>query len=187
MTTLDAVEHEPGAVAAELAAALTAALRQIHDLVAGLTDEQYTRKPGGALPSGIGGHVRHNLDHVANLLAGLPGGSVDYDRRDRGTPVECDRRAALAAVRALEEELAEFPWGAVPRVVRLTLLAAPDRPPVEVLTTAERELAFVLSHTIHHNALIAVLAAAVGGRTPQGFGYAPATLAYLKGARPCVR
>jgi uncharacterized damage-inducible protein DinB len=176
---------ERAADTAELVVALAAALRQTAELLAGLTDEQYARKPGGALPSSIGGHVRHNLDHVACLLAGLPDGRLDYDRRERGTLVETDRRAALAAVRHLECDLLRFPWACAPAAVRLALLTAPDRPPVEVATTPARELAFVLSHTIHHNALIAVLAAAVGAAVPVGFGYAPATAAYhTQQARP---
>ncbi|MBY0455873.1 MAG: DinB family protein [Gemmataceae bacterium] len=186
MSTLDAVQHPPGTAAAELAAALAAALRQVHDLLAGLTDDQYARKPGGALPSSIGGHVRHNLDHVAALLTGLPAGAIDYDRRERGTPIESDRRVALAAARRLEADLLLFHWDAAPATVRLTLLSAPDRPPVDVRTTPERELGFVLSHTIHHNALVAVIAAAVGAQVPAGFGYAPATIAYQR-AQPCVR
>lgn len=182
MTAADAARPP----ADELAAALAAALGQAHDLIAGLTDEQYTRRPGGPLPSSIGGHVRHNLDHVAAALAGLPGGAVDYDRRERGTAVETDRRAAMAVARRLEHALARVDWCELPGAVRLTVLPSPNRPAVELLTTPDRELAFVLSHTIHHNALIAVIAAAVGAAVPPGFGYAPATVAYQRG-RPCVR
>lgn len=169
-----------------LLAALTATLAQLSELVDGLTDDQYTRRPGGALGSGIGGHVRHNLDHVAALLAGLPDGDLDYDRRDRGTPVETDRAAAAASVYRLVDGLSDLAWDDLPGEVRLTTLVSPDRPPVELATTAGRELAFVLSHTIHHNALIAVIAAAVGAAVPAGFGYAPATVAHRR-AQACAR
>lgn len=165
--------------------ALAATLHQLADLVTGLTDEQYTRRPGGALGSSIGGHVRHNLDHVAALLAGLPDGDLDYDRRDRGTPVETDRAAAAAAVHRLVDGLYEVAWDDLPGEVRLTALVSPDRPPVELTTTAGRELAFVLSHTVHHNALIAVIAAAVGAGVPAGFGYAPATVVHRR-SQACV-
>lgn len=177
---MTALERAAPAATQELVAALAAALRQLADLLRGLTDEQYTRKPGGALPASIGGHVRHDLDHIAALLAALPGGALDYDRRARGTAVETDRRAALAETRRLEEALDAVAARELPAALRLTLLAAPDRPPVAVGTTVERELAFVLSHTIHHNALIAVLLAAVGASAPPGFGYAPSTIAHQK-------
>ena len=39
-----------------------------------------------------------------------------------------------------------------------------------------RQLAFLLSHTIHHCALIAVMMRLRGLATPPGFGLAPATL-----------
>lgn len=174
-----------GSAAEELALALAATLRQVHDLIGGMTDEQYVRKPGGALASSIGGHIRHNLDHVTAALAGLPRGLLDYDRRARGTSIETDRRAAMATTRQLEFDLTRVDWDGLPGAVRLTFLPSPDRPSVELLTTPDRELAFVLSHTIHHNALIAVIAAAVGAVVPPGFGYAPATVAYLRG-QPCA-
>lgn len=164
----------------ELVAALAATLRQLADLLRELTDEQYVTKPGGALASSIGGHVRHSLDHVSTLLTALPGGALDYDRRARGTSVETDRRAGLVEVRRLEQSLDDVDRKRLPEELRLTLLPAPDRPPVCVMSTPERELAFVLSHAIHHNALIAVLVAAVGGSAPAGFGYAPGTIAHQR-------
>jgi hypothetical protein len=45
-----------------------------------------------------------------------------------------------------------------------------------------RELAFVLSHTVHHNALIAIMAQTLGVPVPARFGYAPSTIAYLEKA-----
>ncbi len=58
--------------------------------------------------------------------------------------------------------------------------------PVQVETTVGRELAFVLSHTIHHNALIGVMAAMLGVPVPDRFGYAPSTLVHLE-KRACAR
>src|SRR5262249_49109133 len=81
--------------------ALVAVLRQLAELLAGLNDEQYRPKPAG-IGSSVGGHVRHCLDHVAALLAGVERGALDYDRRERGTEVETRRSAALAALEHLE-------------------------------------------------------------------------------------
>ena len=44
-----------------------------------------------------------------------------------------------------------------------------------VTTSLARELVFALQHTIHHQAIIAVLLQQVGVQTPARFGYAPAT------------
>ncbi|MFO0824024.1 MAG: DinB family protein [Gemmataceae bacterium] len=156
-------------------------LHQLFDLLVILTDEEYTRKPVGVVESSIGGHVRHNLDHIQALLRGLPMRRVCYDHRDRGTNVEADRTAALDAILRVERELRDFSWPLVPGAIQLSALVAQDAPPVLVPTTAERELAFVISHTIHHNALIRVMVKLLGIGVPAGdFGYAPSTISHLE-------
>jgi uncharacterized damage-inducible protein DinB len=165
---------------------LVGLLHQLADLLEALTDEEYTRKPVGVVESSIGGHVRHNLDHIRALLRGLPTGRVTYDHRDRETDIEHDRGAAMAALRELERELGAFAWDAVPATVALTGLMAPDRPPATSATSAARELAFVVSHTIHHNALVRVMVKLLGATVPADFGYAPSTIAN-KRSRTCVR
>ena len=62
--------------------------------------------------------------------------------------------------------------------LRLTALVSSSLPPIETETTLGRELIFVLSHTIHHNSLIAVMAKTLGVVIPDRFGYAPSTLAH---------
>lgn len=161
-------------------------LRQLFDLVESLTAEQYTRKPVGVVTSSIGGHVRHNLDHVDALLRGLRSGVVCYDHRDRGTEVERDRRAALGEILRLEHELAAVPWAEVPHLLTLSALVAPDLSPTRVVSGPERELAFVVSHTVHHNAIIGIMAKLIGADLPAEFGYAPSTLQHQR-SRACVR
>ena len=165
---------------------LVGLLDQLLDLIESLSDEEYARKPVGVVQSSVGGHVRHNLDHVDALLRGLRAGEVNYDHRDRRTDVERDRLAALAEILRLKRELNAFPWHAVPHPVRLTALVAPDRPPVTAVTSADRELAFVVSHTIHHNAIIGIMARLLGTALPTDFGYAPSTIVHQR-SRPCAR
>lgn len=170
----------------EAARPLVGLLRQLSDLIESLTDEQYTRAPVGVVESSVGGHVRHNLDHVEALLRGLLTGALSYDHRDRGTDVERNRAAARNEILRLERELLAFPWADVPPAVALSALVAADRPPVVAATSAEREVAFVVSHTIHHNALIRILVLSLGGTVPADFGYAPSTSIDQR-RRRCVR
>jgi uncharacterized damage-inducible protein DinB len=165
---------------------LVALLRQLADLVVSLSAEQYTRNPVGVVESSVGGHVRHSLDHVHALLRGLRSGEMSYDHRDRGTDVERDRLAAVDAILRLEQELTAFPWHEGRHLITLSALVAPDLPPVRVLTSPGRELAFVVSHTVHHNALIRVMVKLLGGELPADFGYAPSTVAHHR-SRACVR
>jgi uncharacterized damage-inducible protein DinB len=170
----------------EAVGALLGLLDQLYDLIDALTDDEYAQKPVGVVESSVGGHVRHNLDHIAALLRGLPEGRVCYDHRDRGTDVERDRRAALDAIRHLDGALRGFEWAAAPAAVTLSGLVAPHRPPVAAATSPDRELAFVVSHTIHHNALIRVMVKLLGAHVPADFGYAPSTIAN-KRSRTCAR
>ncbi len=172
---------EPGAVRP-----LVGLLHQLFDLIETLTDDQYSRSPVGVVESSVGGHVRHNLDHIEALLRGLRTGTLSYDHRDRGTAVERDRVAALDEILRLERELTAFPWSEVPHTVTLSALVAPELPPVVVATSAERELAFVVGHTIHHNALIRVMVKLIGAVVAADFGYAPSTIVDQR-RRACVR
>jgi hypothetical protein len=165
---------------------LVAVLRQLERLIESMTDEQYRARPLGALSGPVGGHVRHCLDHIAALLAGVERGEADYDTRQRGTDVETCRAAALAAIRRQSSGLLDLPAGIEGRPLWLSVLVSPGSPAVAVETTVGRELAFLLSHTIHHNALIGILAAALGVAVPGHFGHAPSTLAHLE-ATACVR
>ena len=105
---------------------------------------------------------------------------MDYDCRRRGTEVETNRQAALDVIRRQEQQLLAFPRTRSDGRCGLTVLVNRDLPPVEESTTVGRELAFLLSHTVHHNALIAVLVKTLGVTVPEDFGYAPSTLAHLE-------
>src|SRR5262249_13589996 len=145
---------------------LVAVLRQLEDLVRTMTDEQYRTKPVGVVPSNVGAHLRHCLDHVDALLAGVERGALDYDRRRRGPDGGPSRHAAFEFIRRQIRELLAFPPGCESRPLRLSATVSSALPPVEASTTVGRELAFVLSHTIHHNALIGVMARTLGVLVP---------------------
>jgi hypothetical protein len=174
------------AVAEPRADALDSVLQQLQAVVRCLRDEQYVMRPVGGVDSSIGAHVRHCLDHVAALLAGIESGTLDYDRRQRGTAIETDRAAALDALRILRVRLDEVADDVVERPMTLSMMMTCDGAPIRCVTTAGREIAYVLSHTIHHNALIGVMVKHLGGWLPDRFGYAPSTTAHLK-ATACAR
>jgi hypothetical protein len=167
-------------------APLVAVLRQLADLLRAATDEQYVMKPANVVSSNIGGHVRHCLDHVETLLGGAGIGVMSYDDRQRGTDVEKNRLAALEAIARQMEELHVLRDGSLDLPIRLRVLMAATGPSICVETTLGRELAFVISHTVHHNALIGVIAKLVGVPVPDRFGYAPSTLAHME-KRKCAR
>ncbi len=165
---------------------LTSILMQLHGLLDALNDEEYARTPVGAVPGSLGGHIRHCLDHVGALLAGINNGIVDYDRRIRGTAVETSRAAAQERIDELCRELVQLEGSALPATIDVRSRITPHGGTVELGSTIEREFVFVFSHTIHHNALIAAMCRTLGVRVPEHFGYAPSTIAHLNGAA-CAR
>lgn len=167
-----------------------AAQRNLREAIESLSDSQYRQKPVGVVPSSIGGHVRHCLDHVEALLGAVESGRLNYDDRRRGTDVEQSRQAAFDQFDRQEEGLRELRRFSPQFPLELTALLAPSHPAARVDTTLGRELAFVLSHTVHHSALVAVMGKLLGQVLPERFGYAPATIAHLDQVRegaPCAR
>jgi uncharacterized damage-inducible protein DinB len=160
-------------------------LRQLSVVVGKLTDSQYTQKPVGVVESSVGGHVRHCLDHVRSLLLAVETGHVDYDQRSRGTPVETSRCCALAEIDELVSELRALPAGLIDRQLSMSVLLSGGDEPIQVGTTFGRELAYTLTHTIHHNASVAAMVKTLGGWLPDEFGYAPSTAKHL--SQPCAR
>jgi hypothetical protein len=135
----------------------------------------YTAKPLPGVSGSIGEHVRHVLDHVAAFTKARPQGVLTYDSRERGTPVETDPGAALRAILRLKAVLSDLDGATLHSPVAVMSIVERGRPPMVVWSTINRELAFVISHTIHHQALIATLLAIGDGDVPEAFGVAPST------------
>jgi uncharacterized damage-inducible protein DinB len=165
---------------------LTQLLRQLAGVIQRLDDRQYAQKPVGVIESSVGGHVRHCLDHVRALLAAAETGHLDYDHRERDTPIESLRRCAIAAIDDVIHALNGLPRFVITRPLSVSVSMSSDEPPVSVLSSVGRELAYVLSHTIHHNAIVNAMVKTLGAWVPERFGYAPSTIRNLESSK-CVR
>lgn len=146
-----------------------ALLEQSHGLIAALPAEVYATAPAGRR-SGPGPHVRHILEHYSALLDGLSTGCVDYEARARDERLERDPDFALVTIEGLIGGLR-------------TLESRSATATVEVRSdghaggsTLGRELLFLLSHTVHHQALVALLLLPLGVAVDDCFGVAPSTL-----------
>lgn len=169
--------------------ALQALSRQLGEIIAlleRLDDDAFCQQPVGVFESSIGGHVRHCLDHIATLLGGFALGIMNYDNRQRGTDVETRRNAAIAGAIGLQLRILQLGAIDFDRHVTLHGLIAGDGSQVTVQTTFGRELLFALSHTTHHNAIIAAMARTLGVEVSEAFGVAPSTAAF-RSRVACVR
>jgi hypothetical protein len=158
-------------------------LEQCADVVEALTAEVYRTRDARCLDGSIGAHVRHSLEHYGSFLAGLDVGEIDYERRARDRRIEEERAFACAVLRGTAAALARHLTFA--SMERPLVVAAEGEASDGDATRSSigRELGFLLSHTIHHCALIAVLLRLRGLDTPAGFGLAPATRRYRDEAR----
>jgi uncharacterized damage-inducible protein DinB len=163
--------------------ALAALLSQLRDVVAELPAEIYVARPAPAVSGSVGEHIRHCLDHVSAFTSALAGDELSYDHRLRGTRVESDPTTALGEIDRLAKRLDHLPPRRLDRPVDLRSLVEATGPAHVLRSTLGRELAFVVQHTVHHCALVALLLAWQGHQVPHGFGVAPSTLR----ARRCDR
>jgi uncharacterized damage-inducible protein DinB len=166
----------------ELVQAVLEILRQGENLLTDLPDEIYARKVTIAFNASIGGHYRHCLDHFQILLSAAEAGDLNYDQRERGTPVETDRLAALQATRDLIAGYQQLDpaWLARPLAVTCKTSYA-TRSSQTSPSTVGREIMYAVAHAVHHYALIGVMAGIMDSPIPAAFGIAPSTLKHQAG------
>ena len=158
-------------------------LRQAADLVDALEDGSYIRQEPMFYNSTVGGHLRHCLDHYESFTAGIDAGKIDYDARCRDRQVEhktCAARKRIDRMSATLEQLEDTHLHTQVQVkvdCGCTDQGA-DLQEKELWqkSTIGRELQFLISHTVHHFAMIRGICQTGGHELAADFGYAPSTL-----------
>lgn len=147
------------------------------ELLERLDADLYQRRCPTVFNSAIGGHLRHNTDHYEQFLAGYATGRIDYDARTRDAAVEQDPEYAINLLRSLKAALESVPESALDAAVEVRMDGGESS--AWTASSVRRELQFLISHTIHHYALIVAVASAHGFTDlPPQFGVAPSTLKY---------
>jgi uncharacterized damage-inducible protein DinB len=162
-------------------------IQQGIDLLADLNDARYTQRLKVSYNASIGGHMRHIIDHYLRFLAGLETNGVAYENRERDTRIETDRDYALDILHSIHRQLETLHDSDLDR--SLHYVVETNRSGGAARTSMVRELEYLLSHTIHHYALIAIMARLQGYEPAGNFGVAPSTLRYLDriAAGTCAR
>jgi len=170
-----------------------AILGQAVAFVRDLQPEQYGRPHPELGLSSIGSHLRHILDFYARFLEAMESPScgtglrlVDYDRRERNPQLETDPAFALEFLDGVRDRLHRLPLAlaGLPLEVKTDSLAAGES--FTSRSSVDRELQAMLSHTVHHYALIKIAAGRVGVDPGRGFGVAPSTLRYWEQSGACA-
>ncbi len=154
-----------------LAGELAATLEQGIEVVASLSDAVF-RNDGPR--SSVGAHIRHNLEFVLGFLNGIEAGSVDYAARERDERIATDREYAVAAMRSAARTLR----GVAESDLMKTLDIRSEINAIDCASSVGRELEFLVSHTIHHYALISFKLELLGIAVPANFGVAPSTIRF---------
>jgi len=161
----------------ELLQSVVEVLCQGEVLLAGLSNEAYTQKVPMAFNASIGGHYRHCLDHFRSLLNSVDSGELNYDHRERGTPVETDRAAALIVTRELISGYENLDCSDLSQPVNVTCKTSYSSGGSQSSPSiVRREIMYTVAHAVHHYALIGVMGQVARLDLPEGFGVAPSTL-----------
>jgi uncharacterized damage-inducible protein DinB len=150
-------------------------LDELDSLLSEVASEVYCARFANEISGSIGEHVRHCLDHVSALLAADSSATLSYDRRQRGTAVETDPAEAVRQILRLKRGLEAWSTRSLDETIRVTSMISASGASVTGWSTLARELAFVMSHTIHHQAIIGVLLAVHGHAVSDRFGHSPST------------
>jgi len=160
-------------------------LGQCDRLLAELTVEDYVC---ATEVSSIGAHVRHILERFQCFLAGLPEQAIDYDARKRDKSLESNPQSAAFALASIlrridELDLSQFANNGNIAAANVSVRESvhPQLGAVLVNSTLERELLSLISHSIHHLAIIAMLAKPLGYEFGDDFGKAPSTIIHEQG------
>ena len=150
-----------------------------------LDDDTYRMRQLSNRQSGIGAHLRHALDHYQCFLDGLSVDYVDYDQRLRLERLEVSRTFAQETMDGYVKRLNDskrYPADYPLKVRMDSGTNQTDGNEGVCDSSFGRELQFLVSHTIHHFAIIKIFCQLMNIDVPEGFGVAPSTLKYQAGA-----
>ena len=127
------------------------------------------------------------IDYYDRFFAGLDAGQLDYDRRERDETVEAQTARAQTRLGELKALLAKLGGRDLPASVTVKMDSQETEGTApRSSSSVERELQFLMSHTVHHFALIAVILRLNGRDVAQEFGVAPSTLRHWRETRACA-
>ena len=153
-------------------------LTQLKDLVNSIDSNDYEVKIEVLSGATVGQHIRHILEFYLLLVAGSFTGTINYDKRKRDIRIETDPFFASETIERLLTGI-----DTINEEESITLIAdysVNGKSENAVKSTAGRELAYCIEHSIHHQALIkaGLIALGLSDLTDEYFGVAYSTIRY---------
>jgi len=156
------------------------AIAQVEEVVDTLPCDYYAREKVDGR-SAVGSHVRHIIDHYRALQQGVKSGRIDYDCRHRNCLSATNRGMALRLLSDLKQWLKQDCQRLLCCSSAENLLISSESNFQEscvatMHSTLERELSYILNHTIHHVAYVSLLVQFSGFAISKDIGIAPTTM-----------
>lgn len=151
-------------------------------LIERLDDAAYATENDALSLNSAGSHFRHCIDFYNCFLAAIGTGWINYDLRPRNEVLERDRALAIAQIEKIIERMGNLYLADGQKELHVVLEGStpPGGASAWSRSSIMRELQSLLSHTIHHYALIALSVRLHGGEPGEEFGVAPSTLDYRR-------
>lgn len=162
-------------------------LDQAADLLEVLTPEDFVHTHPPLYTSGIGPHLRHCMDHYELFTQGLSAGKVDYDLRPRRDLQQRDPEAMRRWIQEIREALLALGEADPQQEILVKMDGGSKMKNPWSRSSVLREFQFLISHTVHHFALIAMILKDQGHPVPSEFGVAPSTLRHLAEQAACAQ
>ncbi len=159
--------------------ATQSSLSQIQFIIETLSTEQQHLCENIYADSGIGRHVRHVVDHFLALKNGLGKFYIDYDKRHRDSLIETDIEIATNCLVELQGWLLSLNNDNIHFVIKSEIHCEKQQV-VKIFSNLERELLYLINHTIHHAAFIKLMAQQFEIMMPDEIGIAPGTASYFR-------
>lgn len=155
-------------------------LEQGVSILSTITDDEYSYNNGKYFKSGIGRHFRHIVEHYISLIDGYTE-KINYDLRDRDLKLETNRKLMISELRNIIDSIETFGLNSALIDKKIEVKSNEGTGEVDSPwsnSSIRRELQFLVSHTVHHYALIGLILKTMDVEVPEDFGVAPSTLKY---------
>ena len=162
-----------------------ALLNETIELINTLSKDSYTQKLLLIQADTPGAHVRHIIEHYELFLEGLLSGEINYDARKRNLLLSSEPQEAIAKIMQIVSQLNGITRDDLGRLINVKM----DTGKVcdQARTSVARELQFLWSHHVHHNAIIRMILESSGLSCHKDFGVAASTAKYQGNQNQCAR
>ena len=157
--------------------ALANALEQLNDILVELDQIPRQLADNVYKEASVGQHMRHVFDHMLAIKLAIAEGLVDYDKRDRGNEVETDRLMASQQLSLLRLWIQTEDFDNH-KVAVASEIDCENTQCMRFDSNLNREILYVINHTIHHAAHIKLVLAQFGINLPAHIGIAPGTASF---------